>query len=353
MTNPHCCCSGPGWCERHQIDKSETMFRHCQLDRSESIKYWRAWEQGQLGATAPETPELLARGLGDRVAKAIERTTRGRVKSCGGCKKRQGALNRMMPEDRYPDLTATPLEWDRTTRNLLYFVWPVASNDLWKWNLDQLKKRLHLFNGVKQITVATDNTTVSSREVEDYIGDSSVHVRPVKNHKRLREASHWAKSVAAVQSFDPLEITFCAHAKGVRLQWLKGDRDPADTHVTIKWTQMMYESCLDYPHLISQQLSTFAMTGAFKKYGQFTTRGNHRWHYSGTFYWFRNRDVFRRNWMHVDRRFFGTESWPGYLFRPEETACLFGDDAGDLYSHDVVYTQVSSDFNEWKLQNEN
>jgi hypothetical protein len=78
-------------------------------------------------------------------------------------------------------------------------------------------------------------------------------------------------------------------------------------------------------------MERFSMAGAFRKFGQFTTPGNHRWHYSGTNYWFRHDDVFSRDWQKLDQHFFGTESWPGRMFKPEETACLFADNAGDAY----------------------
>lgn len=38
-----------------------------------------------------------SRGLGDTVARFIKRVTFGRVKPCGGCRKRQRALNRLVP----------------------------------------------------------------------------------------------------------------------------------------------------------------------------------------------------------------------------------------------------------------
>jgi hypothetical protein len=37
------------------------------------------------------------RGLGDTVAKVIKTVSMGRVRPCGGCKKRQAALNAMFP----------------------------------------------------------------------------------------------------------------------------------------------------------------------------------------------------------------------------------------------------------------
>lgn len=41
--------------------------------------------------------ECVSRGLGDTVAKVIHKATGGRVKPCGGCKKRQERLNKMFP----------------------------------------------------------------------------------------------------------------------------------------------------------------------------------------------------------------------------------------------------------------
>lgn len=110
----------------------------------------------------------------------------------------------------------------------------------------------------------------------------------------------------------------------------------------------MYRTCLDDWERVQEHLTTKAMTGSFKRYGQFTTRGNHRWHYSGTFYWFRNRDVFQRNWRHVDRKFFGTESWPGHMFRPEETGCLFMDGADDLYLHEYWTKTIEPALEQWE-----
>lgn len=38
-----------------------------------------------------------SRGLGDDIAKAIHWITRGWLKPCGGCRKRQAWLNRLLP----------------------------------------------------------------------------------------------------------------------------------------------------------------------------------------------------------------------------------------------------------------
>jgi hypoxanthine phosphoribosyltransferase len=43
------------------------------------------------------TIDQPSRGLGDTIAKGIHRLTRGKIKPCGGCKKRQAVLNRVVP----------------------------------------------------------------------------------------------------------------------------------------------------------------------------------------------------------------------------------------------------------------
>ena len=43
------------------------------------------------------TKKVKSRGLGDTVAKVIQKATGGRVKPCGGCKKRQQKLNELVP----------------------------------------------------------------------------------------------------------------------------------------------------------------------------------------------------------------------------------------------------------------
>jgi len=45
-----------------------------------------------------DVPRLQkSQGLGDTIKKIIDKVTRGKVKPCGGCKKRQAALNKLMP----------------------------------------------------------------------------------------------------------------------------------------------------------------------------------------------------------------------------------------------------------------
>lgn len=234
--------------------------------------------------------------------------------------------------------------------NLIMHVLPVASNDVWKWNLQQIAQRQHLFNGKRVLAIAIESAvkaknrkvqTVSADEVLQFsesIGLTWTHTRVFINNQTLREVATFPWLLETVCSGNPNELTFSCHAKGV-------------THsldsITVRWAERQYRTCLDDWQTVWRTMERFSVAGAFRRFGQFTTPGNHRWHYSGTNYWFRHDDVFSRDWRTIDQKFFGTESWPGRLFLPEECACLFADDAGDLYK-EAYWKTIQREIEVWE-----
>ena len=57
----------------------------------------------------------------------------------------------------------------------------------------------------------------------------------------------------------------------------------------------------------------------------------------GTFYWFRNRDVFAKEWANVQQLRWGVERWPGDMFDKSKLANLIGTAAVmGLYHHDAM-----------------
>lgn len=221
-------------------------------------------------------------------------------------------------------------------RSLLYFIYPIGGAHAWCWrsNLERLSKFKELFTGRMFFTVATgSHKGVPSEpltEVEKYLeklGFRDFSLKEGKNTKR-REAEHFKSMLESVKSTDPNAVFCVAHAKGVT------HSDPGS--VVHKWTDLLYATVLGNWDNARGALQHYGTAGAFKRYGNFNTPGNHAWHYSGTFYWCRSASVFRRNWHKVDRQFFGMESWPGLHFRREEGACLFGDNIGDPYRMEVI-----------------
>jgi len=339
--NEHCKCEGPGYCERHQLHKGVREFQLCRGEAQSpdcGRKYWVAWESGKLGATAPQEPvlapegfcnraeEFVSRGAGDRLSQLIKSATLGMVSECNGCGGRAATLNHWLPAKNLPPVELVEFV-EPVRRNFMFHVWPVKDTGAWQWNCDQFLKRQDLFKGRRVVAIVTSDEADPPEAVKEYLDDFTDEFIVLPNIVKLREVVTFVPLLERMESTDPNEVTFCCHSKVVRH---KITEDQSGTTL-FNWTRMMYETCLDDWPKVKQVLSEKAMAGSFKRYGQFTTRGNNRWHYSGTFYWFRNRDVYRRNWRYVDQKFFGSESWPGHMFKREETGCLFFDDVKDLY----------------------
>jgi len=117
--NIHCECPIAGYCNRHKMDKKPRQHQLCSgvADSSDcGLKYWRAWEEGKLGATAPDTPVNTPLGfcdkrevrkaavnhiksrIGDELHVIIKRETGVEI-PCADCRKRINLLNTMTPNE--------------------------------------------------------------------------------------------------------------------------------------------------------------------------------------------------------------------------------------------------------------
>lgn len=286
-----------------------------------------------IGHVQDQTPGVRRVGLGDVVAAGIKLVTAGLVKPCIPCNKRKERWNEFSLKSLIPFLSPRQVDMS-TRRNLIMHVWPTL-NGAWKWNIDQLIQRRDVFTGSVTIGVAESPGVASADEVREYASPLGAEVFSVPNNPRIREGATFQRLLQSVKD-DTDGVTFFCHSKGAR----HGESFGSDGSTLIPWTETMYRTCLDDIHGIVGQLKNSAMTGPFRRFGNFKTPGNNRWHYSGAFYWFRNADVFDRNWQKMDMFFFAVESWPGLLFRAEEVACCFHDDCGDLYQKTYWETEV-------------
>lgn len=229
-----------------------------------------------------------------------------------------------------------------TIRHLTYHVWPRKGNaDSWKWNIERLAARWSLFNGIKCLGIVFDHQSESPEAVTEFMASLGIvfdHVIERQNNPQRREVETWIPMIEFLKpesaGFD--EVVFSAHAKGVR-------HDAGD-EPTRKWADVMYRTCLDDWTKIESDMSKFVATGPFKRYGNFSTPGNHNWHYSGTFFWWRLRAIGIRDWRKVDQTYFGSESWIGHQCAPDETGCLFVDNCGDLYKPEYWNEEVNQEW---------
>lgn len=171
------------------------------------------------------------------------------------------------------------------TRNLIYHVWPVANSDLWLWNLEQLLKRIELFNGRRVMAIVSDEESHDASTVKRRVAGHRFEFLEMPNHPRLREAGTFLRLLRRVKTCDPSAVTFYAHAKGV-------SRARTVHAVEKRWAECMYHHCLDYPERVMEALSRKAMYGVSFELEKL-------WIYPGTFWWFHNASLFAKSDWHT------------------------------------------------------
>lgn len=233
-------------------------------------------------------------------------------------------------------------------RNLLYHIAPLKDNGVWQWNVKELLKRIHQFDGRRVVSLVTGPNMDPPELVQEFFKGTVRDWVITPNNPSLGEMVNFRTLWQRVQTLDPWEITFYGHAKGVSHSWEEG------TPIR-EWTRVLYEVCLDHPHLVERDLLDHPFTGAFKKVGQGFEDSTSNFHYSGTFYWARNRDVFSRNWKACEQTRFGSETWPSMISSPGEAACLFYEGPVPevtLYEADFVTSRVLPSYELWKEQHQ-
>lgn len=202
-------------------------------------------------------------------------------------------------------------------RHLLYHIAPFKATDVWCWNLGELRRRIDLFNGRRVVGIVTGPDLLPPDAVEELLADCGCEYHVRENDPVLREVVTIAPLFGAVRTDAPDEVTFYGHAKGVsRPPWSHYQR----------WARICYEASLDYWPLVEQILQRFPCCGPFKRvgYGWTRTQSTSSWLFSGSFYWFRNREWFSKpRCLDPDRFFSGVESFPAKMFPCSMSAPIF------------------------------
>lgn len=226
-------------------------------------------------------------------------------------------------------------------RNLIYHIYPVRGS-MWSWNLEQLKRRVELFNGKRIVGIVYDDRSESPERVQEYLDGHDFEFIIEKNDIR-GEAITFPRMLEKIASNDPNEITFYAHAKGVKYE-------PGVPPPVIRWAEVQYRVSLDNWQMVRNQLQRFAMTGPFKRLGRFSAHQQLAdWHYSGSYFWMRNAHIFSRNYKNIPQFYGGVETFPGTVFRKEETTCLFMDNVKQSpYLQKFWSSTANSLFKRWE-----
>lgn len=239
---------------------------------------------------------------------------------------------------RQPVVPLIPRPFTDTPRlTLICHCWP--HGDGWRKHVEYLNPVADVFHR-KIMGVATGPNTAKLEGVKQSFGDDWEYFE-VPNNRHLREVATYKTMLNMVASTDENDVTFCVHTKGTQSHTSGSDQ-------VAWWTEAMYSTVVyNWKNVLAKMEQGYPIVGSFKRYGpNLGTR--FKWHYSGTFYAFRNAATFDNGIPAFDSRWYGTESWAGHHFTQEEAACMFGDDCGHLYDRDeMLHLQLS----EWRKAN--
>ncbi len=190
---------------------------------------------------------------------------------------------------------------DKFRKNLCYFMYPIKDS-IWTFHVEQLQRYLSIFNGRKIFTIAQDARSVSADEVKNLVNRKDIEWRVVQNDPVLWETAAFPDMIALVENRNADEFTFYAHAKGVR-------RPPWAIPNARLWSGLMYFLNLSSKALVERIFESYDALGCFQR--QDWNHGGSNWHYSGTYFWFRNSSVFSKDWRPVHPHLYGVEGWLG------------------------------------------
>lgn len=217
-------------------------------------------------------------------------------------------------------------------RNLSYFVYPFKGS-LWHWNVQQIRSALGVFNGRKIVSVAEDANTETLEEVEKVFDDPSISYVRVVNSEWLGEVAGFIPSIERLQSLDSEELTFYAHAKGIKFWGSKQDGVKA-------WAKAMYRLNLTDTDVIEWLMRKYAAVGAFRMANPGL---GSPWIFAGNFWWMKHSALFARDWRNIGLHKHGVERYLGDHLKLEESFDLtLGRQFQNLYDVEVPDKEIDS-----------
>ena len=368
MMDHQCDCPLAGYCAKHGYAKTKREHEICQgikVAPKQRASWLRAWEEGLLPNRNPEAPPIVKpmRGVGDLAKRVIDygsKVLTGKpVKPCGGCKGRQGALNRVVPFGEKVPLIGIPIDRTRLKKHLVYHILPLGGDAEWIWrrHIEWLKEVRSQFNGRVIIGVATESIKDKSKnwswcsptDVQDACKGLDAEFI-VTTNKTKGEGNTFLRALMQLETTDPDEVIFYGHSKGVTRFDHPRESPPH------WWASAMFDTVMRNHDEVIAGLDEHGVCGSFRMGGGFPVHlpgVGPNWFFSGTFFAVRSVDAFLRKWEDVGSFYGCVEQWPQKLFSfDNESKCLFFDQTNNLYDGDYWKDSVFPALRKWRIEHE-
>jgi len=230
----------------------------------------------------------------------------------------------IVPRSGMPNADSCPV-----LKNLIYHVYAHAGNEEWRHNVMRLARSWHLFTGLKIVGIVTDAETVDPEKVKSaFPADPSIEWLVQPNDPERGETVTFLPAARRLESFNSLEATFYAHAKGVSPRFQQ--MDPDVLRCVRRWRDFMYRFCLEeVEDLLDDVLRRYTAAGCLRSFRigrPQPGRPPWSWEFAGTFWWLNHAQFFSHpDSLTIGATRHGLEKHLGEFVAPEDACCLAAD----------------------------
>jgi len=193
--------------------------------------------------------------------------------------------------------------------NLIYHLCLININPIVYFNIREIKQHLHKFNGKKIINVNYDDLNIAQNFIQTNFSEYQDICFVFTDNSSVKTAYEILpfinKLMPMVYSLNDNEYTFYGHSKGVTKYYTSANL------ACLLWAYTMYNRNLTNFDYISTILKNYSCCGTLKIDKPIGPLHFVPWHYSGAFFWFKNKDIFSKTWQNFYHDRFGLEGYLG------------------------------------------
>lgn len=319
---------GLEWCKRNIDSLTQKLEDNWQLIKNDTELSFKAVAANFVGVVGRRVAinQLLKKSFDD-----CENEYNAMLVKSAQREVRKQKRRRTQRPGNSPLIPTFPIEFtEEPTRTLMFHLYP--ANDYWERHIDYLARAKPLFDRL-MMGVSTDDSTADIDEIKSVFGSDWEYFHVYDGS--LREVDTYELMLPELGRSQN-DVTYCAHGKGAQ-------KHTSQSEAINWWTNAMYETVILNHDEVEEALYRNHIVGSFRRTGSFLGT-KFRWHFSGSFYAFRNCITFNNGVPGYRQNWWGTESWPGDHFKLKDSHCIIGHGVNDMYK---ARNQPRKEFDQW------
>ena len=215
----------------------------------------------------------------------------------------------------FEDSTLRPM-----LKHMAYYLAPFKNNDQWARNVNELFRRIKIFDGRRIVAVAHGLGMHDPRKIRELFHRRGCEVHIVPHQPSKYDSNGFPSLLRLHYPAEPDAVLWYGHGKGVSANWNRNGRTAEHLQW---WRNTMYHYTLDRWEQCLELLKTHSCVGTHRMGQGGVFKNRYKWHFAGTFFWVRCADLYGQpDWSAFDESGYCSELYMGDRFPYEQSACL-------------------------------